>query len=101
MLRDQLARLTMRRCLWPRRQALPSRRSDGSAFIHGRNRRDTIRTKIWSRAPPPPPASGIASQALGRERVHSRTESPRHYPDNDLVERAAAVAWLDPVPAYG
>ena len=48
-----------------------------------------------------PVAPGMAFQTLGRKRIHSRTESPRHYPDNDLVERARVVAWMDPVPAYG
>ena len=48
-----------------------------------------------------PAGGGIAFQTLGRERVHSRTESPRHYPDNDLIERARVVTWVDPVPAYG
>ena len=48
-----------------------------------------------------PASSAIAFQTLSRERVHSRTESPRHYPDNDLVERARVVAWMDPLPGYG
>src|SRR5688500_3498646 len=48
-----------------------------------------------------PASQAIPFQTLARDRVHSRTESPRHYPDNDLVERARVVAWLDPVPGYG
>ncbi len=48
-----------------------------------------------------PATTRIPFQTLSRERVHSRTESPRHYPDNDLVERARIVAWVDPVPGYG
>ncbi|MEP6689702.1 MAG: hypothetical protein ABJD07_01030 [Gemmatimonadaceae bacterium] len=31
---------------------------------------------------------------------HDRTESPRHYPVNELVWRTAAVAWVDPIGAY-
>ena len=48
-----------------------------------------------------PAGSGTAFQTLSRERMHARTESPRHYPDNDLIERARVVAWVDPVPGYG
>ena len=48
-----------------------------------------------------PAAPGVPFQTLARERTHSRTESARHYPDNDLVERARVVAWTEPVPGYG
>ena len=40
-------------------------------------------------------------QILSRSRRYSRTESPRHYPDNDLVEVAQVAAWVGEVPAYG
>lgn len=40
-------------------------------------------------------------QPLGRSLGHDRVESPRHYPDNDLVERIDALAWLPPVAGYG
>jgi hypothetical protein len=43
-------------------------------------------------------------QPLAAARVHDRLESPRHYPDDDLVDRAAALVWLPPaqaVPGYG
>ena len=45
--------------------------------------------------------AGTTVQPLAVFRRHSRTESPLHYPDNDLVEVTRAVAWLDPLPAYG
>jgi len=41
-------------------------------------------------------------QPLGKGRlVNDRVESPRHYPDNDLVARVPAAIWIDDVPAYG
>ncbi len=56
-------------------------------------------------APASPSAIGIPSlgavQRLARETVHSLTESPRHYPDNDLVLITRAAVWIDNVPAYG
>ena len=77
----------------------------------------TLRVDVGSGSPDRPPSPGstvpdeafplapadraIPFQTLSRERVHSRTESPRHYPDNDLVERARVVTWIDPVPGYG
>ncbi len=63
-------------------------------------------------APPPPggPASrgfaprlgGLgAVQVLSTAPEYSLTESPRHYPDNDLVSVTRAAVWIDDVPAYG
>jgi hypothetical protein len=43
----------------------------------------------------------VPLQLLDRRLAQRRTESPRHYPDNDLVEVARAVAWVDPVAGYG
>jgi len=40
-------------------------------------------------------------QVLARTLAHDRVESPRHYPDDDLVEVARAVAWVPPVAGYG
>jgi alpha-mannosidase len=40
-------------------------------------------------------------QALSRDVRYSRTESPRHYPDNDLVAVTRMAAWIDSAPAYG
>ncbi|HWH53671.1 MAG TPA: glycosyl hydrolase-related protein [Gemmatimonadaceae bacterium] len=40
-------------------------------------------------------------QVLSRELRHSRTESPRHYPDDDLVAVERVAAWVSDVPAYG
>jgi alpha-mannosidase len=40
-------------------------------------------------------------QILGRRLAQSRTESPRHYPDNDLVQVTKVAAWIDQLSAYG
>jgi len=40
-------------------------------------------------------------QMLSRALRYSRTESPRHYPDNDLVVVTRAAAWVSDAPAYG
>ena len=40
-------------------------------------------------------------QVLSRAIRHSRTESPRHYPDDDLVTATRVAAWIDDAPAYG
>ena len=40
-------------------------------------------------------------QVLSRRIDHDRIESPRHYPDNDAVQRIQAAVWVDDVPAYG
>jgi len=40
-------------------------------------------------------------QVLSRAIRHSRTESPRHYPDDDLVTATRVAAWIEDAPAYG
>lgn len=40
-------------------------------------------------------------QILARSVRHDRVESPRHYPDDDLVEAASALVWVAPVAGYG
>jgi mannosylglycerate hydrolase len=40
-------------------------------------------------------------QVLSRDVRYSRTESPRHYPDNDLVAVSQVLAWVDAAPPYG
>src|SRR5262249_18491610 len=61
-------------------------------------------------ASPPPPISpsrrptiaGLPPvQILDGETRYSRTESPRHYPDNDLVAVTRVAAWVADAPAYG
>ncbi len=42
-----------------------------------------------------------AFQVLSRAVRHSRTESPRHYPDNDLVAVTRVAAWVAGAPPYG
>src|SRR6185295_15951657 len=39
-------------------------------------------------------------QLLATRRTNRRIESPRHYPDNDLVEVRRVVAWIPPVAGY-
>ncbi|MGQ0539137.1 MAG: glycosyl hydrolase-related protein [Gemmatimonadaceae bacterium] len=41
------------------------------------------------------------TQILTRERLHSRTEAPGHYPINYLIERRRALVWSPAVPPYG
>src|SRR5262249_12349134 len=40
-------------------------------------------------------------QPLTRSVGFDRVESPRHYPDNDLVAITRAAAWVTDVPGYG
>ena len=40
-------------------------------------------------------------QVLSKRLEHSRTESPRHYPDNDLVSTTRVAAWVADAPPYG
>jgi alpha-mannosidase len=49
-----------------------------------------------------PRIGGLGSlQVLSKRLEYSRTESPRHYPDNDLVSTTRVAAWVSQVPAYG
>lgn len=43
----------------------------------------------------------VAVQLLDRSVRHDRVESPAHYPDDDLVDVARVVAWVEPVAGYG
>jgi alpha-mannosidase len=49
----------------------------------------------------PAVAEFAALQVLSRREANERTESPRHYPDNDLVAVHEVAAWIPEVPAYG
>ena len=40
-------------------------------------------------------------QVLSRAIRHSRIESPRHYPDDDLVAVSRVAAWIGDAPSYG
>jgi hypothetical protein len=52
--------------------------------------------------PPAPALAGAGSiQILASEKTYARTESPRHYPDNDLVRVTTAAVWLADVLPYG
>ena len=52
---------------------------------------------------PPPELDGgqIPVQVLERRLACDRVESPRHYPDNDLVEVTRVAAWLPPTAGFG
>jgi alpha-mannosidase len=58
-------------------------------------------------SPPPIPEKRPHIPLLGRlqylseELRHVRTESPRHYPDNDLVAARRVAAWVTNAPPYG
>ncbi len=41
------------------------------------------------------------AQVLARATANDRVESPRHYPDNDLVSATTAAVWVAEVPGYG
>ncbi|HEX6966829.1 MAG TPA: glycoside hydrolase family 38 C-terminal domain-containing protein, partial [Gemmatimonadaceae bacterium] len=42
----------------------------------------------------------VSYQVLERSVRHDRVESPAHYPDDDLVDVARVVAWVEPVEGY-
>lgn len=45
---------------------------------------------------------GVAAvQRLADTVRHDRTESPLHYPDDDLVDASRVLAWVGAVPGYG
>lgn len=48
-----------------------------------------------------PNVAGVMLQPLRTWQEHRRTESPRHYPDNDLVRVTQAAVWVDMLPGYG
>jgi len=57
---------------------------------------------VNSARPTVPALGGVgALQVLHKAIVHERTEAPRHYPDDDLVQACVVAAWVPEVPAYG
>jgi alpha-mannosidase len=58
------------------------------------------KTGALSRAMPRVPSLGTL-QVLSRDVRYSRTESPRHYPDNDLVGVSQVLAWVNDAAPYG
>ena len=49
-----------------------------------------------------PVVAGISAvQVLSRSVEHEMTESPRHYPDDDLVSACEVAAWVPEIPPYG
>ena len=55
-----------------------------------------------ARAAAPPKLEGASAlQVLHRRVGYDLVESPRHYPDKDLVSVIRAAVWVDPVAGYG
>ncbi|PYP76745.1 MAG: hypothetical protein DMD35_17700 [Gemmatimonadetes bacterium] len=52
------------------------------------------------RRPAPWRISGVPLQLLGRRQRVALTESPRDYPDADLVVEASALGWIGEMPGY-
>ena len=52
-------------------------------------------------SPPALDGGRFPLQVLERELTHDRVESPRQYPDNDLVELSHAIAWMPPIAGFG
>src|SRR5436853_7421198 len=68
----------------------------------GPGSRPTARSDATVPASETPVIGGLGSlQVLSRAVRYSRTESPRHYPDNDLVSVTRVAAWVHDVPGYG
>ncbi|MGZ8415223.1 MAG: glycoside hydrolase family 38 N-terminal domain-containing protein, partial [Gemmatirosa sp.] len=103
-----------------------ARRADGRPWLVVRNRAPRARggvaelsltsfvrdvgvgpgsARTWREVHEPPalawPSDGTPIQPLARTRRIDRLESPRHYPDADLVDEVRAVAWVPPVAGYG
>ena len=57
---------------------------------------ERVRQVVWPRLL----HGDVPVQLLATRRANHRTESPRHYPDNDLVEVRRVVAWLPPIAGY-
>ena len=49
----------------------------------------------------PPALEGMSVQVLDQSVTRDRVESPRHYPDNDLVASTLVAAWVPRVGGYG
>jgi mannosylglycerate hydrolase len=52
-------------------------------------------------AAPEPALEGVMLQLLSQSVERHRVESPRHYPDNDLVASTIVAAWVPTVAGYG
>jgi hypothetical protein len=59
----------------------------------------------WRAVHEPPallrPDASMLLQPLSRTRRHDRIESPRHYPDDDLVDDVRALVWLPRIAGHG
>jgi len=67
----------------------------GPASAHVR-RETPLATQFWTLSD-----GRVPFQQLDQSRRHDLVESPRHYPDADIVEVARIVAWMEPVRGYG
>ena len=48
-----------------------------------------------------PPVGDCVVQPMSDRVIHTRRESPQHYPDNDLVREHRLLAWVPDVPSFG
>ena len=60
----------------------------------------TVRHVVQSTSPPYV-AGTVSSQTLDRRVDYDVIESPRHYPDKDLVVVTRAAVWVEPLAGYG
>ncbi len=67
----------------------------GPASAHAR-RETPVAAQHWTLS-----QGRVPFQQLDRSERHHLVESPRHYPDADIVDAARVVAWLEPVAGYG
>ena len=67
----------------------------------GPGSRSATMRRIVHRTTPPSVDGASALQILHRRVGYDLVESPRHYPDNDLVSVTRAAVWVEPVAGYG
>jgi 2-O-(6-phospho-alpha-D-mannosyl)-D-glycerate hydrolase len=58
-------------------------------------------TSITLPPTPTPALEGVQLQVLAQSLGRDRVESPRHYPDNDVVASTLVAAWVPVVSGYG
>lgn len=57
---------------------------------------------VATAAPQVPALGGVPAQQLLEKWIgHERTEAPRHYPDDDLVQFADVAVWVPEIAGYG
>lgn len=82
------------------RNRAPRARS-GVALVEVTMKLADVPIGIGSKVPDVSVVGATAGTFLDTSISHERTESPRHYPDNDAVARFHTSIWVKDVPAYG